>query len=154
MKRFLFTAVLIAAVIGVMLYFIPKPMQSQVFSYAEYNPVVNVYCRDTSSQNIDLGFGRQVTCAFADYKATLSSCTHVDGISLSFAGTDQDVQAIVNRLNAAEVNCQQLGDTVVACYYSPLIRDCITIDGKVVNVQIAYRNGAVTVGYPLILGAY
>lgn len=154
MKRFLFTAVLIVAVIGVMLYFTPRSMQTDVFSYARYNPTVNVYCRDTKSNSIDLGLGRQVTCSLCDYKETLSECSGVDGLSVTFCGAFEDVTEIVSRLRATEVSRQQLDGLTVICYYSPKIRNRVSIGGKTVNVQIAYRDGTITVGYPLILGSY
>lgn len=154
MKRFLVTTVLIAAILGVMLYFAPKPMQSDVYSYVQYNPTINVYCRDTTCDASDMGLGYQVTCTAADFNKTLASCRNVDGVSVSFAGAAYDVNEIVSRLQATEVSRQQIDDIFVSCYYSPLIREYVTIDGNRVNVQIAYRGGTVTVGYPLILGSY
>lgn len=154
MKRFWITAVLIVVVVGAMLCFVPQSMSKDALNYVQYNPTVNVYCRKTSLSSIDLGLGRQVTCTLADLADTLANCDNVDGISVCFDGTAADVCAIVNRLHAAEVNCQQLDDMFVACYYSPLIRERATIDGKSVNLQIAYHNGTITVGYPLILGSY
>ena len=154
MKRFLFTAVLIVAIVGVMLYFTPRSMQTDVFSYARYNPTVSVYCRETKSNAIDLGLGRQVTCSLCDYKETLAECSGVDGVSFTFCGTPDDVADVVSRLRAQPVCSQAFDGLTVACYYSPLIRQCVTIDGRSVNVQIACRDGVVTVGYPLILGSY
>lgn len=154
MKRFLFTTALIAVIIGVMLYFVPKPMQADVNSYADRNAVVSVYCRNTDLEYVDMGLGRLVTCTVSDFEATIANCDGVDGVSIAFKGSFGDIDAVVKRLNARNVNSQQLGDTYVACYYSSLIRDRAVVDGKEVNVQIAYRNGTVTVGYPLILGSY
>ena len=93
MKRFLLTTVLIAATLGVMLYFIPRPMQADISNYAQYDATVNVYCRKTSSDCIDLGLGYQVTCSVNDLTAVLSKCKSVDGLSVTFAGTFNDVNA-------------------------------------------------------------
>ena len=154
MKRFLFTTVLIVAVIGVMLYFTPRSMRDDVFGYADCNATVNIYCRAANTESIDTGLGRQVTCPLSSYKTILSACRDVDGISVTFDGTAADVNAIVSRLRATEVSRQQLDGMVVVCFYSPLIRERVTIDGAPVNVQIAYSQGTITVGYPLILGSY
>lgn len=154
MKRFLFVSVLLIVILGVMLYFVPHTMQDDVSSFARYNPSINVYCRKTTLDYIDLGLGCQVTCSSDNLKYTLANCVDVDGVSVTFAGTVADVQTTVNRLMANKVSSQQLNGMTVACYYSPLIRERVLIDGKPVNVQIAYNNGTVTVGYPLILGGY
>lgn len=154
MKRFLLTTVLIATLIGVMLYFVPRPMQSDVLSYAEYDPAVVVYCRKTSRNAVNTGLGYQVGCSVTDFSDTLADCGDVDGVSVTFAGSFDDVERELNRLRAQNVSVQQLDGLYVACFYSPLIRERAVIDGKLVNVQIAYRDGTVTVGYPLILGAY
>ena len=154
MKRFIFAVILTAVIFGVMLYFIPQSMQTDVFSYSQYNPEITVYCRKTSCQAVDTGLGYLTTCSLADFKSTVACCRYVDGVSVAFAGSLYDVTAQAARLRAKEVSRQQLDDLTVICYYSPLIRERAVIDNKTVNVQIAYRNGTVTVGYPLILGSY
>lgn len=154
MKRFIFAVFLTAVIFGVMLYFIPQSMQSDVFNYSQYNPAVTVYCRKTSCQAVDTGLGYLATCSLADFKSTVACCRYVDGVSVTFAGSFDDVTAQADRLRAKEISRQQLDGLTVICYYSPLIRETAIIDGKTVNVQIAYRDGTVTVGYPLILGSY
>lgn len=154
MKRFLLATVLIVVIVGVMLYFIPQSTYSDVLSYAEYNATVNIYCRQSSCDSIDMGLGRQVTCSVAEFQTTVLSCGGVDGVSVSFDGSIQDLNAILDRLQATQVNAQQLGDLYVACYYSNRLQGGMTLDGKRVNLQIAFRNGTITVGYPLILGSY
>lgn len=154
MKRFIFSIVLAAVIFGTMLYFIPQSMQADVFGYSQYNPVVSVYCRETSLKSIDLGLGRQVTCTIDELTSVLAECSGVDGVSVTFDGALDDVNAVVTRLRAKEVNRQQINGLTVVCYYSPLIRNRVSIGGETVNVQIAYRSGTITVGYPLILGSY
>lgn len=154
MKRFLFTACLITVLIGVMLYFMPRSFVSDAQAYVKYDPAITVYCRDTSLPCIDSGLGKQVACDCADFESTLAECSGVDGVSFTFCGTPDDVADVVSRLRAQPVCSQAFDGLTVACYYSPLIRQCVTIDGRSVNVQIACRDGVVTVGYPLILGSY
>lgn len=154
MKRFLIAAALIVVIIGVMLYYVPHSTYSDVLSYVNCNASVNIFCRKTSCNSVDLGLGRQVTCSIAEFQTVLSGCYGVDGVSVSFSGSMQDVNAIVNRLQATQINCQQLDDLYVACYTSNRLQGGVTLDGKRVNLQIAYRNGCITVGYPLILGSY
>lgn len=154
MKRFIFATVLIAVIIGAMLYFVPQSTYNDVYNYADCNAVVNIYCRQTSAQSISTGLGYQVTCKVDDFGRTFASCSKVDGLSVRFEGNAEDVDAIINRLQATVVSCQQLGDMYVFCCESPRLQGGVTIDGNRVNVQIALNGGAVTVGYPLILGDY
>lgn len=154
MKRFLLTVALIVAVLGVMLYFMPRSACDDVSSYAELNAVVSVYCRGASCDSVDLGFGRMVVCPVKQLKATLAACDRVDGLSVRFAGDMSSLQAIVKRLNATQVSCQELNGLYVACFYSNRLQGGVTVDGARVNVQIAYNDGVITVGYPLILGDY
>ena len=154
MKRFLLATALILVILGTMLYFTPKSMYVDVLNYLDKNATVNIYCRQTSCENIDLGLGFQVTCSVDDFGATVASCRGVDGVSVSFEGSEQDIDRILCRLQATQVSYQQLDDLYVACCYSPRLKGSVSIDGKRVNLQIAYSNGAVTVGYPLILGSY
>lgn len=154
MARFMFTTVLIVVIIGVMLYFVPQSAYSDVFNYTDCDATVNIYCRQSTCDSIDMGLGRQVTCSVAEFKTTFLNCDGVDGVSVSFSGQWQDVNVILNRLQAAQVSVQQLDDLYVACYYSSRVQGGVTLDGKRVNMQIAYRDGTITVGYPLILGSY
>lgn len=154
MKRFIFATVLIVVIIGVMLYFVPQSTYDDVLNYGEYNATVNIYCRKTNCDSIDMGLGRQVTCSVEEFKTTVLSCDNVDGVSVSFDGSIQDLNAILVRLQATQVSVQQLDDLFVACYYSNRLQGGVTLDGKRVNLQIAYRDGTIIVGYPLILGSY
>ncbi|MDE7454361.1 MAG: hypothetical protein K2M64_00845 [Clostridia bacterium] len=154
MKRFLVVAVLTVIIIGVMLYFIPQSMQADVLNYSQYNAQISIYCRSTTCNSIDTGMGKIVTCNSQTLKQTLSNCNQVDGISVSFDGVLQDVDDVFNRLNATLISMQQFDDLLIICCNSPRIKGGVTVDGNSVNVQIAYCDGKITVGYPLILGSY
>lgn len=154
MKRFLFVTVALVAILGAMLYFVPQSTYSDVLNYADCNAVVNIYCRQTACDSVNTGLGRQVTCAVDDFTQIFAKCSNVDGLSVRFDGDLNDVDKIVNRLQAKVVSCQQLDDLLVLCCASPVLKGGVTLDGKRVNVQIALCGGTVTVGYPLILGDY
>lgn len=154
MKSFLFATVLIVVIVGVMLYFVPQSKYADIPNYSEYDATVNIYCRQTSCDSISTGLGYQVTCSVAEFKQTVSSCNQIDGVSVSFSGTADDVDAILARLQATAVSVQQLDGLYVACCVSNRLQGGVTLDGKRVNLQIAYSDGTITVGYPLILGSY
>ncbi len=155
MKRFLLATALIAVIIGVMLYFTPHSAFTEVFDYAaERNAVVNIYCRNTSIECINLGMGYQVTCSADSFCSVVKNCADIDGISVSFSGGLNDIAELAERLKAESVSSQKLDDLYVECFNSPCLQRGVTLDGKRVNLQIAYSNGVITVGYPLILGSY
>lgn len=155
MKRFLFAVVLITVIIGVMFYFTPRSAFTEVFNYAaERNAVVNIYCRSANGECINLGAGYQVTCSADSFGSVIKNCNGIDGISVSFEGSMNDVAELTEHLKAESVSSQKLGDLYVACFNSPCLKRGVTLDGKRVNLQIAYSSGVITVGYPLILGSY
>lgn len=145
---------MVVAVIGAMLYRMPASKYDDVSSYAQYDAVVEIYCRRTTLSSVDMGLGRKVTCSVDDFAQAFAQCTNVDGLSVRFNGDVWDVDDIVNRLQAKVVSSQQLDDLLVICCVSPRLQGGVNIDGNRVNVQIALSDGTVTVGYPLILGSY
>lgn len=137
-----------------MLYFVPSASCCDVLDYVDCKASVNIYCRQTSLQCVSTGLGYQVTCNSDEFVKTVGFCSKVDGVSARFSGNANDVDALINRLQADVVSCQQLGELYVFCCESPLLKNGVAIDGKRVNVQIALSNNTVTVGSPLILGDY
>ena len=114
---------------------------------------VAIFCRQTSCDCNDVGFGKIVTCDSSLLAETLPLCSGVDGISVCFQADADYVDYLVDRYNVKVVSCQQCGDVYVLCGYSTAVCGGVLLDGAKVNLQIAYRNGNVT-GSPLILGGY
>lgn len=153
MKRFFAVFFVTFALIGVLLYAMPRNFGDYVGRLA-LSGKVNIYCKETTLQGFDVGFCQIVQCDASDLAKTLDSCSGVDGISVSFDGAQKDVQRIVTLLNVEALTEYQLGDVIVFCGFSNKLSGGVTLEGKRVNVQIAYSNGTVTVGSPLILGSY
>lgn len=151
MKRFLTTFLLVAAMTAVLTYFMPKDFSREAV-YA--NGTVSIYCRETSLNSVDMGSGRIVVCAPSRLTETLSMCKGVDGISVAFDGTEQDMWRIAEKYSLTSAEILQINDLTVICGYTRKLRGSVVLDGRPVNLQIAYRNGVVTVGSPLILGSY
>lgn len=95
-----------------------------------------------------------VRCSVADLSATYSRCGTVDGISATFDGDLTDVEHILSRLRVRSVTVSSFGDLTVISGYSGGVCGGVILDGKRVNCQIAYRDGVISVGFPLILGDY
>lgn len=153
MKRFVVTLILTAVITGVLTYFMPKRFDSYLNAIAE-EAQVSIYCRTTTSQAIDMGNGRIVQCSVEGYSNTIASCNDIDGVSVSFCGKAQDVKRIADYFNLRNVSVCELDGLTVICGRSYKVNGGVVLDGKLVNVQIAYKDGTVTVGSPLILGSY
>lgn len=153
MKRFILVVVLMFVVLGVMLYFAPKPFAKRATQFSP-DSVITVFCRQTDLPSVDLGNGKLVVCNSKNLRDTLFLCKGVDGISVRFSGSLQDFYALQRQLQLCSESCVKMGELTVVCGYSPKICGGVALNGQRVNVQIAFDGNTVTVGYPLILNGY
>ncbi len=152
MKRFILTCALTIVVIAALLYTMPTDFAKYAASISDGE--VCIYCRDTSLSYVDMGCGRIVRCSTSGLNEALGKCCGVDGISFSFTGSVSDMERIARRFSMRDISLQHPDGLTVMCGYSPKIRGGLCVDGRMVNMQIAYRDGTITVGSPLILGSY
>lgn len=154
MKRFLVVAMLLVVIVGVMLYFMPKTYEQALASVIPDEAIINIYGRNGSLQGVELGFGQMVSCSKDNFAVTYPRCGQIDGVSATFNGSVTDVQCILTELRVKVLSVQTLGELTVYCGISNSVRGSVMLEGIRVNCQIAYCNGVVTVGFPLILGDY
>ncbi len=152
MKRFTVAFVLTAILAGSMAFFMPKNFARVASRFPDAEACV--YCRQTSLPFSQGGLGKTVFCSAKDLPRVLAQCGGVDGVSVTFEGSQQDVRAVIYKFALANVSVLRLEDLTVVCGFSPRICGGVVVDGKTVNLQIAFRSGRVTVGSPLILGSY
>ena len=76
------------------------------------------------------------------------------GESFSFNGSKNDINIIIKKLKIEILSKQDLDNIIVIEGYSPLINKSIYINNENINIQIAFNNNKITVGYPLILGSF
>lgn len=153
MKRFIVTLILTTVIAGVLTYSMPKDFDYYVADICA-DGIVSVYCRTTELDGIDMGNGKIVECSVAGLHETLSKCRNIDGVSVTFDGTMADVTRIVDLFGLDIVSVYDLDGLHVVCGVSNKVKGGVSLDGEMVNVQIAYKDGVVTVGNPLILGSY
>ena len=153
MKRFIVTLILSTVIVGVLTYFMPKGLDNYVQEISSA-ATVSIYCRDTDVESIDMGSGKIVKCSAADFSGMLSHCKDVDGFSVSFTGTLHDVERIAQLFNLNVTSTLNLDGLQIVCGNSRKLTGGVKLDGEAVNLQIAYKDGTVTVGSPLILGDY
>ena len=153
MKRFIVTLILTVAIVSVLTYSMPRNFISYVEDIAT-DACVSIYCRNTSVDCINNGTGKIVRCTVGKLKSAISQCSDIDGFSIEFSGTEQDIDRIVSLFDLHICSTLQLNDLLVICGNSARLCGGVLLDGHKVNLQIAYKEGTVTVGSPLILGDY
>ncbi len=154
MKRFAFIFALTAVITGVLTYFMPRNFAAYMRRVCPAESVVTVYCRQTDLPAEDLGTGYAVLAQLSDYFAVLNKCRNVDGVSVCFDGDGECAERLCKFFQIRNATRCQLDGITVICGYSAKISGGVVMDGARVNVQIAYGNGKVCVGSPLILGGY
>ena len=153
MKRFVVAFILVAVITAVLTYNMPTDF-AEAAKDLSADGTACIYCRSTDMPSVDMGSGRIVCCSTRQLGDALSRCEGIDGISISFDGDIDSLQRIVARLGVTNQTVQRLDDLTVVCGYSRAIRGGVIVDGRKVNVQLACRDGTITVGSPLILGGY
>lgn len=149
--RHLAILTLLCVLLGVMLYFAPKPFADFAEKFSS-DAVFTVYCRETTLSAISVGNGYLVECG--DLNTTLKFCNEVDGISARFCGNSDDFLKAQQLFGLTDFSLTQLCGVTVVSGYSAKVRGGVCLDGKLVNVQIAFDGQTITVGSPLILDSY
>ena len=153
MKRFFVVLILTLVIAGGLTYFMPMDFDAYLADIAT-DGVVSIYCRQSELDGINMGNGQIVQGKVCELQTLLKKCQGVDGVSVSFDGCEADVDRIAELLNLNVTHQYSLDGIDVVCGLSFKIRGGVVLDGQTVNVQIALKDGKVTVGSPLILGSY
>lgn len=111
---------------------------------------------DPRAECIGSGNGFMIQCSNQDAAEIYSrlSPEMLSGESFSFSGGLAEARAILSRLNAEVVNTEEIDQLQIWYAYTHMLGGELNVSGELVNVQIAIRDGVVTVGTPLILGSY
>ncbi len=153
MKRICVAMCFFAAVVGVMLCFVPQPFCKAAVRFPKQCQV-SIFCRKTSCPATNLGNGFLVECRVENLMQTLELCGGVDGLSVKIGGNEQLLREILQKLRVKTVHSQNLQGLTVVCGYSSAILGAVFVDGKKVNVQVAFDGEIITVGSPLILDSF
>ena len=153
MKRFIVTTILIAVIAGVLGHFMPRDFVEFLPEFGA-DAAVSIYCRETSLDAIDMGGGFKVQCSSADYVDTVTYCKGIDGVSVSFNGTRQDVDELCQFFRLQVSSVYEQDGLYIVCGSSPKVKGGVLDCGERVNLQIALSNDIIHIGSPLILGDY
>ena len=125
-----------------------------------YNGTHNFYSSvKIIDDNIDItknGNGYIISCNTKDAPKIKNKINNnfIYGESFSFNGSKNDINIIIKKLKIEILSKQDLDNIIVIEGYSPLINKSIYINNENINIQIAFNNNKITVGYPLILGSF
>lgn len=135
-----------------MLHFMPQRFENAIPQTS--NATCYVYCRNTSEQAVNVGYGYIVKCSACELKRVISNCSNVDGVSVSIKASEEEFWQIVALCDITNPVVEEFASLVTVCGYSRKLTGGTRIDGRLVNVQLAYSDGVAYVGSPLILGSF
>ena len=153
MKRFIVTTILTVVIAGVLAHFMPRSFDSYLPEFGT-DATVTIYCRQTELDGVDMGGGFKVQCDANSFFQTAKQCHDIDGVSVSFVGSMQDVKQLCKFFKLQVSSEFEQDGLFVVCGKSFKIKNGVIDGNKVVNLQIAYKDGVVHLGSPLILGDY
>lgn len=91
-------------------------------------------------------------CTYSQAKEKLNSADPIKCLQLYF--NNLTVEELMKTLRMDVVKTEEVENMTIYCGYSPYWSDCIYLDGKKVNVQIAVKEGSIIAGFPAILTGY
>lgn len=97
---------------------------------------------------------KTVSSFFNNKYVVSNSCLYKKSTTYSLPGGIDDVMLLVDSLAIAIIDIQYIDNVMIVYGYSPRLGGCISYKGNKCNVQIAYSEGTISVGLPVILSAY
>ena len=150
MKKRLFFAAILAAVLLAALYFaMPKQLPQVLGNVGD----VTLFCEGYEGDCVDMGGLFAATVDADGFVSAVLRATGVKGVCVKYEGGVGDALAIAAELRLRNSFTDDCG-VFSLCGYSPLICGGTRVGGKLVNVQIAVGGGFVYVGTPVILGSF
>lgn len=128
-----------------------------VFGVEEYYLYcLNVYKEVPNCEIINNGNGYIIKTDVNNAKFVKSSVSNILGESVRFKSTINKVEDIIDYYNLNIIKQEKVDDIVCIYGYSNKneLNNSIIIDNENVNLQIAFNNGYITIGNPIILGDY
>jgi len=80
--------------------------------------------------------------------------TKLYGTSISFTGNDEDVKNLLNAYDVKIIKKENFDGLETFYGYSKMLAKGVNLYGTEVNIQIAKRDNAINVGFPILLGSY
>lgn len=90
----------------------------------------------------------------ADIGKLVKNTDGVQGVSIKTRGSIENLNDYLKMYSANIVKAQNVDGVQIYYAYSPRLREKINVFGESVNIEIAFNNGMVTIGSPIIIGSY
>jgi len=139
---------------------IPKATELYILTDFVYDGDYIFYCSQDivvpeRAVKIDNGVYAEIRCSSyyaGDVRARLNN---VAGESISYPCSDLEISGLIERMNITVKSEQNIdGYTIIYGYTHRLNTNKVRVAGEEINIQLAYKNGKITIGTPLILGSY
>ena len=164
MKKFVYLLILLSFPLGLILnnstycfYETFKNLKNATFCYVysaeEYETSLNKVLSANATPVKSLKNGSKQFVYFKDINSSLKE------ISPEYMQVEADISAnnlagILKKINAKLVLKEQYETVEVSYYYTSVWKNFRVLGGKKVNLQIAINQNVVTMGYPMIYGAF
>ena len=110
--------------------------------------------KELSANSIRNGNSFIIEIKLDEVNSFRNSLNTIQGESVSFSGTYDEYIKLKEQLFSRFCFDEDLL-SIKTCYgYNKKLSTSVSIDGEIVNLQIAYNNGIITIGTPVILGSY
>lgn len=115
-----------------------------------------LYVGDTpSTENcVNVGSGYIVFDDIENAQSLVKNSKKIYGQSVCFEGTTDNYFELLKDLRLKECFVENIENIKVFYGFSNKLKDFTVVNGEKVNIQVAYREGKITVGTPLILGSF
>ncbi|MBE5746090.1 MAG: hypothetical protein E7359_02250 [Clostridiales bacterium] len=132
------------------------------FKNINYGEIIySIYCLDKcenieNCEIINLGNGYIINTSLNNAKVIKSKVTNILGESIKFKSTINKINNIINYYNLNIIKKEKVDNIFCAYGFSNVLAQSnyIKIDNEKINLQIAFSNNYITLGYPIILGDY
>lgn len=95
-----------------------------------------------------------IRCSYDTAKNIKPKLQNLVGESVSYGGTYLQMLQLIKLLNLSVIKTENICDAVLIYGYNKNLGKCSYLGNKKVNAQLAFNNGTITLGYPIILGDY
>ncbi len=157
-KKYLFLAMVI--LLTSLLLLIPR-YNYAILSYIKDGSTVSIYTTSRVANTpqfvtqTSLGSGAVLECPSTVAKSVVQSLDNIAGISFCFEGGSNDIEEFLDKVDAVVLCIEDVENNLQTLLaYSPKLQNSIKLDSKTVNLQIAKHGSTITIGSPIILGAY
>ena len=96
----------------------------------------------------------QSSCALYKNELALQDIFRVKGECVRFVGEEENLPSLLEKLNAEILFTERAGGSVSYYCYAQDLSGGICINGRLVNVQIAFHGSLCAVGTPLIFDGF